>query len=195
MNKSRLEAFSDGVIAIAITIMVLGLQTPRGATLSDLLALLPPLLSYLLSFVYVGIYWVNHHHLLQAATQVDRRVLWTNLHLLFWLSLLPFVTGWVAGHHRQSVPVACYGLVLLMCSVSFLLLKRALRHSEADHPLRAAVIGQGRKNTLSILLYALAIPLALPSPLGATAIHVLLALLWFLPDHRFEQLRARAGLD
>ncbi len=189
MNKSRLEAFSDGVIAIAITIMVLGIQVPQGAALADLWRLMPALLSYLLSFVYVGIYWVNHHHLLQAATGVDRRVLWINLHLLFWLSLLPLVTGWVAHHHRDSLPVACYGVVLLMCSVSFLLLKRALRHSEASHPQRASVIGQGRKNLFSILLYALAIPLSLPSPLGATFIYVALALLWFLPDHRFEQLR------
>jgi uncharacterized membrane protein len=192
VNKSRLEAFSDGVIAIAITIMVLGLQTPRGAALDDLLGLLPQLLSYLLSFVYVGIYWVNHHHLIQAATQVDRRVLWANLHLLFWLSLIPFVTGWVANHHRDTVPVACYGLVLLMCSLSFLLLKRALRRSEADHPSLAAAIGHGRKNALSIALYALAIPLSLWSPPGATAIYVLLAALWFLPDHRFEQLERGA---
>lgn len=189
MNKSRLEAFSDGVIAVAITIMVLGLQTPRGATLDDLLALMPQLLNYVLSFVYVGIYWVNHHHLLQAATKVDRRVLWTNLHLLFWLSLIPFVTGWIASHHRDAVPVACYGLVLLMCSLSFLLLKRALRHSEQGHPSLAEVIGHGRKNSVSILLYALAIPLSWWSPLGATAIYVLLAGLWFLPDHRFEEFR------
>lgn len=188
MNKARLEAFSDGVIAVAITIMVLGLQTPKGADARELLALMPQLLNYVLSFVYVGIYWVNHHHLLQAATQVDRRVLWTNLHLLFWLSLIPFVTGWISIHHRDAVPVACYGLVLLMCSLSFLLLKRALRHSEKGHPSLAAVIGHGRKNALSILLYALAIPLAWCSPLAANAIYVLLAVLWFLPDHRFEQL-------
>jgi uncharacterized membrane protein len=127
---------------------------------------MPPLLSYVLSFVYIGIYWVNHHHLLQLATQVDRRVLWANLHLLFWLSLLPFVTSWVANHHRQSAPVACYGVVLLMCSVAFLLLKRALRHSEAAHPSLAALLGHGRKNALSILLYAVAIPLSLATPLG-----------------------------
>ncbi|NUU03587.1 TMEM175 family protein [Herbaspirillum robiniae] len=192
MNKARLEAFSDGVIAVAITIMVLGLQTPRGATLDDLLALAPQLLNYLLSFVYVGIYWVNHHHLVQAATHVDRRVLWTNLHLLFWISLIPFVTGWIASHHRDALPVACYGLVLLMCSLSFLLLKRALCHSEAGSPTLAAVIGHGRKNAASILLYALAIPLAAWSPLGANAIYVLLAALWFLPDHRFEELGRRA---
>ncbi|MBN9357933.1 TMEM175 family protein [Herbaspirillum huttiense] len=191
MNKSRLEAFSDGVIAIAITIMVLGLQTPQGAGLADLAPLMPPLLSYVLSFVYIGIYWVNHHHLLQLATQVDRRVLWANLHLLFWLSLLPFVTSWVANHHRQSAPVACYGVVLLMCSVSFLLLKRALRHSEAAHPSLAAMLGHGRKNALSILFYAVAIPLSLATPLGATAIYVLLALLWFLPDHHFETVRSQ----
>lgn len=186
MNKSRMEAFSDGVIAIAITIMVLGLQTPHGASLDDFLVLLPQLLSYLLSFVYIGIYWVNHHHLMQLVSRVDFHVLWVNLHLLFWLSLIPFVTGWVANHHRDAVPVACYGVVLLMCSLSFLFLKRALRHSEEKNPPIAAAIGYSRKNSLSILLYALAIALAWWRPLGATAIYVLLAVLWFLPDHRFE---------
>lgn len=187
MNKSRLEAFSDGVMSIALTIMVLGLQTPRSASAAELLPLLPRLLSYVLSFVYVGIYWVNHHHLLQLADRVDRRVLWANLHLLFWVSLIPFVTDWIAGHHRDTAPVACYGVVLMMCSISFLVLKRALRASEAAHPALAAVLGNGRKNACSILLYALAILLAPWLPLWSSAIYVALALLWLLPDHRFDR--------
>ena len=191
MPTTRLEAFSDGVLAIIITIMVLELKVPHSADLDTLRPLLPAFLSYVLSFVYLGIYWNNHHHMMHAVKRVTGGVLWANLHLLFWLSLLPFVTSWVANHHRQSAPVACYGVVLLMCSVSFLLLKRALRHSEAAHPSLAAMLGHGRKNALSILFYAVAIPLSLATPLGATAIYVLLALLWFLPDHHFETVRSQ----
>lgn len=186
MNKARLEAFSDGVIAIAITIMVLGLQMPKGAGLADLLKLVPQLLSYVLSFTYVGIYWVNHHHLLQPVSRVNGRILWANLHLLFWLSLIPFVTNWVAEHHRDPVPVACYGAVLLMCSVAFLLLRRALIASEGSESRLAKTAGKGLKNSASIVLYALAIPLSVWSPLSGMAIYVVLAALWFIPDHRFE---------
>jgi len=186
MNKARLEAFSDGVIAIAITIMVLGLQMPRGAGLDDLLKLVPQLLSYVLSFTYVGIYWVNHHHLLQPVSRVNGRILWANLHLLFWLSLIPFVTNWVAEHHRDPVPVASYGAVLLMCSVAFLLLRRALIASEGRDSRLAKAAGKGVKNSASIVLYALAIPLSMWSPLLGTAIYVVLAAFWFIPDHRFE---------
>jgi len=187
VNKSRLEAFSDGVMSIVLTIMVLGLQTPRSASVSELLPLLPRLLSYVLSFLYVGIYWVNHHHLLQLANQVDRRVLWANLHLLFWVSLIPFVTDWIAGHHRDTAPVACYGVVLLMCSISFLVLKRALRATEAAHPALAAVLGSGRKNACSISLYALSVLVAPWLPVWSSVIYVALALLWLLPDRRFDR--------
>ncbi len=186
MNKARLEAFSDGVIAIAITIMVLGLQTPRGAALADLLKLVPQLLSYLLSFTYVGIYWVNHHHLLQTVSRVNGRILWANLHLLFWLSLIPFVTNWVAEHHRDAIPVAAYGAVLLMCSIAFFLLRLTLLGSEGRDSRLARSAGKGVKNSWSIALYGLAIPLSLWSPLSGSAIYVLLALLWFVPDRHLE---------
>ncbi|WP_034299407.1 TMEM175 family protein [Herbaspirillum sp. RV1423] len=193
MNKARLEAFSDGVIAIAITIMVLGLQMPRGASLADLLKLMPQLFSYVLSFIYVGIYWVNHHHLLQLANRVNGKILWANLHLLFWLSLIPFVTNWVAEHHRDPVPVASYGAVLLMCSVSFFLLRCALIANEGGESRLAKTVGKGVKNIGSMVLYALAIPLSLWSPLLGTAIYVVLAVLWFIPDHRLENLPPRSG--
>ncbi|MFL9923053.1 TMEM175 family protein [Herbaspirillum lusitanum] len=186
MNKSRLEAFSDGVIAIAITIMVLDLKMPQGAGFADLLKLVPQLLSYVLSFTYVGIYWVNHHHLLQAASRVNGRILWANLHLLFWLSLIPFVTNWVAEHHLDPAPVALYGGVLLMCSVSFSLLRRALIACEGHASRVAQVFGKGIKNAGSIVLYAMAIPLSLWSPVAGSVIYVLLALLWFIPSHRLE---------
>lgn len=190
MNKARLEAFSDGVIAIALTIMVLGLQMPKGAQLADLLKLVPQLLSYLLSFTYVGIYWVNHHHLLQPVSRVNGKILWANLHLLFWLSLIPFVTNWVAEHHRDPVPVACYGAVLLMCSVAFLFLRRALIAGEGRDSRLARTVGKGVKNGWSIVLYGLAIPLSIWSPLAGNVIYVVLALLWFIPDHRLENLPA-----
>ncbi|AON56886.1 TMEM175 family protein [Herbaspirillum seropedicae] len=188
MNKSRVEAFSDGVIAIAITIMVLELHTPDSASLDALLSLAPQILSYLLSFIYVGIYWLNHHHLLSMAERVDRSVLLANLNLLFWLSLIPFVTGWIAGHHRDSLPVASYGVVLLMCSVSFLWLKLTLRDAVKDHPLAATAIGNSRKNKWSILLYGMAIASSFWLPLGASLLYVILALLWFIPDRRFSKL-------
>ncbi|WP_079217765.1 TMEM175 family protein [Herbaspirillum robiniae] len=187
MNKSRVEALSDGVIAIAITIMVLELRTPNSASLDAVLNLAPQFLSYLLSFIYVGIYWLNHHHLLNMAEQVDRSVLLANLNLLFWLSLIPFVTSWIAGHHRDTLPVALYGVVLLMCSVSFLWLKLTLRDAEKDHPLAAMAIGSSRKNKYSIFLYALAIALSYWAPLGASFFYVILALLWFIPDRHFSQ--------
>ena len=191
MNKSRVEAFSDGVIAIAITIMVLELRTPPSASLDALLTLVPQMLSYLLSFIYVGIYWLNHHHLLSMAERVDRPVLLANLNLLFWLSLIPFVTGWIAGHHRDTLPVALYGAVLLMCSVSFLWLKLTLRDAVRDHPLAAALIGSSSKNRWSILLYAIAIASSYWTPLGASALYVILALLWFIPDRHFSRLAQR----
>lgn len=187
MNKARLEAFSDGVIAIAITIMVLGLKMPHGADLAELLKLIPQLLSYALSFTYVGIYWVNHHHLLQPVSRVNGRILWANLHLLFWLSLIPFVTNWVAEHHRDPVPVASYGVVLLMCSIAFLLLQRALIAGEGADSRLAKAIGKDLKNSASIVLYALAIPLSVWSPLAGTVIYVVLAVLWFIPGHRLER--------
>ena len=191
MNKNRLEAFSDGVIAIIITIMVLELKVPHGTTLDALWPLIPVFLSYLLSFIYVGIYWNNHHHMLHAVTQVDGRILWANLHLLFWLSLIPFVTGWVGENHAASVPVAMYGVVLLMCSVAYLLLARALiAHHGAGSPL-ALALGKDRKGVVSIVLYALAAPLSMLHAWLGMAIYVGVAVLWFIPDRRIEARLAR----
>lgn len=179
MSKSRLEAFSDGVIAIIITIMVLELKPPHGTAWADLAQVLPGWLRYALSFVYVGIYWVNHHALFERVAKVDGAALWANLHLLFWMSLIPYVTAWAGENPMAPVPVALYGVVLLLCSVSFMLLSWRLdveRQSGRVHSWGS------RKNRLSILLYTLAIVLSLwHAPLGA-AIHVLLALLWLVPE-------------
>ncbi len=188
MNKNRLEFFSDAVVAIIITIMVLELKVPHGTSWAELAATGPFLFSYLLSFTYVGIYWVNHHHLLQAANGVNGLILWANLHLLFWLSLIPFATTWVGHQPLASLPLACYGAVLLMCSLAFHLLVTALLAREGrDSPL-AVALGRSRKNGLSILLYALAIPLSLWHAPSATAVYVALALLWFIPERRIEAL-------
>lgn len=179
MNKNRLEAFSDGVIAIVITIMVLELKPPHSTQLDDVAAVLPGWLRYALSYVYVGIYWVNHHALLERVARVDGRALWANLHLLFWMSLIPFVTAWAGEHPMASGPVALYGVVLLMCSISFMLLSWSLN---AGGGIGHALSWQSGKNRLSIGLYALAVLLALVyAPLGAL-IHVLLALLWLMPS-------------
>ena len=191
MNKNRLEAFSDGVIAIIITIMVLELKVPHGTTLDALWPLIPVFLSYLLSFIYVGIYWNNHHHMLHAVTQVDGRILWANLHLLFWLSLIPFVTGWVGENHAASVPVAMYGVVLLMCSVAYLLLARALIAHHGDSSPLALALGKDRKGVVSIVLYALAAPLSMLHAWLGMAIYVGVAVLWFIPDRRIEARLAR----
>lgn len=190
MTKTRLEAFSDGVIAIAITIMVLELKVPHGTDWTDVLSLLPVLLSYLLSYIYVGIYWVNHHHLLHPVRHVDGPTLWANLHLLFWISLIPFVTSWVAEHRLESAPVALYGVVLLMCSIAFKLLAHTLVAREEAGSGLALALGKGRKNWISIGLYALAIPLSLWQPALGTAVYVLVAGLWFIPDRHIETLAA-----
>jgi len=177
MNKTRLEAFSDGVIAIIITIMVLELRAPHGHGLADLNAVWPVLLRYLLSFIYVGIYWVNHHALFQRAERIDGAVLWANLHLLFWLSLIPFVTAWAGEYPMESAPVALYGAVLMMSSISFMLLARELAltqpacHDAAIH----------RKNRLSLALYGAAIALSLWYAPAGSLLHVLIALLWLKP--------------
>ena len=180
MPKTRLEAFSDGVIAIIITIMVLELRPPHGVEVSDLLDVLPIWLRYALSFVYVGIYWVNHHALLDRVTKVDGAALWANLHLLFWMSLIPFVTAWAGEHPTAPVPGALYGAVLLLCSVSFLLLSWRLKSEGAGQ----AMAWGSRKNRLSIVLYAVAIGVSLAWPPLGAAIHVVLALLWLVPESR-----------
>jgi uncharacterized membrane protein len=187
MGKGRLEAFSDGVIAIIITIMVLELKVPHGTGLDALWPLAPILGSYALSFVYVGIYWNNHHHLLQATKSVDGRSLWANLHLLFWLSLIPFCSGWMGENHFETLPVALYGAVLFMAGVAYYILCRALiAHHGRDSALSIA-IGRDRKGIVSLALYAVAIALAFFSTAAAFAVYVLVAGIWFIPDRRIEK--------
>ncbi len=187
MHKARLEAFSDGVLAIIITIMVLELHIPRGETLSALGPLLPVFLCYVLSFVYVGIYWNNHHHMLHATKRVSGRVLWANLHLLFWLSLFPFVTGWMGENRFAAIPTALYGGVLLMAATAYWILARALIAAEGAESVLARAIGRDRKGVLSIVLYAVAIPLAFVGRWPALGIFVLVALMWLVPDRRIER--------
>jgi uncharacterized membrane protein len=187
MTKSRLEAFSDGVIAIIITIMVLELKVPEGTGWAALLPLAPKFLSYVLSFVFVGIYWNNHHHLLHIVHRINGRVLWANMHLLFWLSLVPFVTGWMGENRLSSLPVALYGSVLLMAGFAYFLLSRSLLalHSE-DSPL-AIAIGRDFKGYASLVFYATAVPLSFVNPWIALAEYVVVAIMWFIPDPRVEK--------
>ncbi len=187
MHKTRLEAFSDGVIAIIITIMVLELKVPHGTALADLRGLLPVLASYVLSFVYVGIYWNNHHHLLHAVHKVDGRVLWANLHLLFWLSLIPFVTGWMGENHFAPTPVALYGVVLLLSAVAYTILVRVLIATHGRDSLLAQAVGRDGKGWISLAVYAVAIPLALALPWAALVLFALVAAIWIVPDRRIEK--------
>ena len=187
MGKGRLEAFSDGVIAVIITIMVLELRDPAGQDFAALRSLGPSLLTYILSFVFVGIYWVNHHHLLHATQRIDGRVLWANLHLLLWLSLVPFTTGWVGEHPAAAVPTAAYGVVFLMAGVAWLLLQAALVRRNGPDSLLAHAVGRDMKGKASALLYAMAIGLAFVDVWIADALYVLVALIWFVPDRRIER--------
>jgi uncharacterized membrane protein len=190
MGKTRLEAFSDGVIAIIITIMVLEMRAPHGADLSSLGPVLPVFLSYVLSFVHVGIYWNNHHHLLHAAKQVSGGVLWGNLHLLFWLSLVPFVTAWMGENHFEQPPVALYGVVMLMSGVAYYILTLTLiRHHGQESPLRAAV-GNDFKGVISVAIYAVAIVLSFANRWLALSLYIAVALMWLVPDRRIERTTA-----
>jgi uncharacterized membrane protein len=187
MTKTRLEAFSDCVLSIIITIMVLELKVPRSAELSALQPLVPSFLSYVLSFVFIGIYWNNHHHLLQASCHVDGRILWANLHLLFWLSLVPFTTSWMGNTEFAAWPVAIYGAVLLLAGVAYYLLARALIAREGSDSVLAQAVGRDCKGVASLVLYATAIPLAFAHPLISCAFYVLVALIWLAPDPRIER--------
>jgi uncharacterized membrane protein len=187
MTTGRLEAFSDGVIAIIITIMVLEMKVPHGSSLIDLAPLLPVFLSYVLSFVYVGIYWNNHHHMLHACTAVTGAILWANLHLLFWLSLFPFATGWMGENHFTAVPTALYGLVLLMAAIAYLVLQQAIIRSRGQDSLLKKAIGRDWKGKLSLVLYVVAIVATLRSSWIAQAIFVIAALIWLIPDRRIEK--------
>jgi uncharacterized membrane protein len=187
MGKNRLEAFSDGVLAIIITIMVLEMKVPHSENFDALRPLLPVFLSYVLSFVYVGIYWNNHHHMLHATGRVSGSILWANLHLLFWLSLFPFVTGWMGENHFASLPTALYGCVLLMAAIAYWILQRAIIASEGKDSRLARAVGRDIKGNASVLIYATAIPLAFTSQWLAQALFVLVALLWLVPDRRIER--------
>lgn len=187
MTKGRLEAFSDGVLAIIITIMVLELKAPHRADDAALRHLIPPLLSYILSFVYVGIYWSNHHHLLHAAHKVNGRILWANLHLLFWLSLIPFATSWMGETKFAALPVALYGLVLLLAAAAYYVLTRALIALHGSDSMLASSIGSDVKAIISLVLYVGAIAVSFVQPWIACACYAVVAIIWLVPDRRIEK--------
>jgi uncharacterized membrane protein len=191
MNKVRLEAFSDGVLAIIITVMLLEMHVPVGAKLDALRPVLPMLLCYVMSFVYIGIYWNNHHHLLHAANRVSGGVLWANLHLLFWLSLLPFVTGWMGFNDFSATPTALYGVVLLMSGFAYTILCNALIAMEGRESVLAKAIGADLKGRISLVLYAVAIPVAFVNRWVSQAAYVFVALMWLIPDRRIERAVSR----
>ncbi len=202
MTKTRLEAFSDGVIAIIITIMVLELKVPRGETFQALAPLTPIFLSYLLSFVYLGIYWNNHHHMLHVTSRVDGRILWANMHLLFWISLVPFVTAWMGENHFAPVPTASYGVILLMAAIAYLVLQQIIISSQGAHSVLRAAVGRDWKGKVSTVCYVLAIPLALVWPWLSGLLYATVAIIWLVPDRRIERMvaahedvaHARAGI-
>jgi uncharacterized membrane protein len=193
MGKGRLEAFSDGVLAIIITIMVLELKAPQRPELGELAGLLPVFLSYVLSFVFVGIYWNNHHHLLQTTKHVSGATLWANLHLLFWLSLVPFVTAWVGQTSFAPLPLAAYGVVLLFAGVAYFILTRVLIASHGKESPLAQAVGRDAKGYASVLLYAAAIPISFVAPYVACAIYTLVAIMWLVPDRRIETTLVKPG--
>ncbi len=187
MNKNRLEAFSDGVIAIIITIMVLELKIPEGENFSVLKPLLPVIISYILSFIYVGIYWNNHHHMLQLVKKVNGKVLWANLHLLFWLSLVPFVTGWMGENHFAQIPVALYGFVLLMAAIAYFILSINLINLNGKDSALALAIGNDFKGKISVVIYIAAIALTFLNPWFGFGIYICVAIIWLIPDRRIEK--------
>ena len=186
MNKTRLEAFSDGVLAIIITIMVLELKTPHGADLAALKPLLPVFLSYVLSFIYLGIYWNNHHHLLQATHHINGNILWANLHLLFWLSLIPFATAWMGENHFASSPTALYGVVLLCAAIAYTILQTLIIKHHGANSVLAAAVGRDWKGKISLAFYVAAIPLAFVNEWISDAFYVTVAAIWLIPDRRIE---------
>jgi uncharacterized membrane protein len=187
MGKTRLEAFSDGVLAIIITIMVLELKVPHGDSLATLKPLLPVFLAYVLSFIYIAIYWNNHHHLMHTVDHVSASILWANMHLLFWLSLIPFATAWMGENHFSAMPTALYGFILMMAGIAYWILQQAIIRSHGRDSLLAKAIGADIKGYGSIVLYAIAIPLAFYQEWIADAIYVLVALFWLIPDRRIER--------
>jgi len=188
MSKGRMEAYSDAVIAIIMTIMVLELRPPEGTDWAALQPLVPVFLTYVLSFVYLGIYWNNHHHLLQATTRITGGVLWANLNLLFWLSLFPFATGWMGENHAATVPTIAYGLVLLMAGLAYYLLQTVILRAEGDDSALAQALGRDLKGKSSPVIYAVAILLAFVNPVISLALYVVVAVMWLIPDRRIERL-------
>ena len=186
MRKGRLEAFSDGVVAILITIMVLELKVPRGTGIADLAVMLPLFLTYVLSFVFLAIYWNNHYHLLHAASRINGKILWANMHLLFWLSLIPFVTGWMGENHFASIPTAAYGVVLLFAAIAYYVLQSLIKSEEGPGSGISLALGSDLKGKLSPLLYLVAIPMAFVLQWISDAIYVCVALMWLVPDRRIE---------
>jgi uncharacterized membrane protein len=186
MNKNRIEAFSDGVMAIIITIMILEIKAPEHANIGSLLPLIPVFFSYVLSFIYVGIYWNNHHHMFQVVKKIDGAVLWFNTILLFWLSLIPFATSWIGGQSFSSVPMACYGFILLMCALSYTLLQNKIIKLEGRESLLYKAIEKNKKGKISLVCYISAIPLAFVSPIISGILYIFVALMWIVPDKRIE---------
>ena len=187
MGKGRFEAFSDGVIAVIITIMVLEMKVPHGESLEALSPVLPVFLSYVLSFIYVGIYWNNHHHMLHATSKVTGPILWANLHLLFWLSLIPFTTGWMGENHFAAAAAALYGAVLLLAAIAYWILQQLIISSQGSESVLKRAVGRDWKGKLSPVLYAIAIPMAFVSRWVSLGIYVLVALVWLIPDKRIER--------
>ncbi|MBB6499434.1 TMEM175 family protein [Pedobacter cryoconitis] len=187
MHKGRLEAFSDGVIAIIITIMVLELKVPHGDGPKALIPMIPVFISYVISFVYVGIYWNNHHHMLQAVKTINGGILWANLHLLFWLSLIPFVTAWMGENHFSSWPMALYGVVMVMCAFAYSILSHLLIKNDGKNSNLSRAIGRGTKGKISVGLYLIAISLSMVNSWISFSLYVLVAIIWFIPDSRIEK--------
>ena len=188
MNKTRLEAFSDGVLAIIITIMVLEIQAPDGANFKALLKLFPVFISYVLSFIYVGIYWNNHHHMMHTVKKVTGGILWANLHLLFWLSLVPFATAWIGEHHFAPFPMLFYGFILLMCGVAYSILQGIIIKTHGQESLLSKAVGKGFKGKASVILYVIAILSTYYHEIISGIIYILVALMWLIPDKRIEKI-------
>lgn len=187
MNKNRLEAFSDGVLAIIITIMILEIKVPEGENFSDLLSLFPKFISYILSFVYVGIYWNNHHHMLQSVTKVNGKILWANLHLLFWLSLIPVSTGWMGEHNFAKATITLYGVILFFSAIAFWFLQNIIIASEGENSILAKALGKNFKGKISNFLYLIAIVISFFYEFLAAVIYIIVAIIWLVPDKRIEK--------
>lgn len=187
MNKTRIEAFSDGVLAIIITIMVLEIKAPEEDSFESLAHLIPVFLSYVLSFIYVGIYWNNHHHMFQVVKKINGSVLWFNTILLFWLSLIPFATSWMGEHSFSTVPVACYGFILLMCGISYVMLQNKIIKLEGEESVLHKAVNKDKKGKTSMICYVAAIPLAFVSPWISGLLYIAIAMLWIVPDSRIEK--------